>query len=40
MSTVWGVEAGTATGRGFAGVDPDGFLAKFKTWVVKAAVDR
>lgn len=39
MSTVWGKEAGQATGRGFAGVDPDGFLAKFKAWVVKAPVD-
>lgn len=30
-------EIGTAFGRGFAGVDTNGILAKFKTWVVKSA---
>lgn len=30
-------EIGTAFGRGFAGVDANGILAKFKTWVVKSA---
>lgn len=28
-------ESGTCTGRGFADVDASGYLAKFKTWVVK-----
>jgi hypothetical protein len=30
-------ETGLCTGRGFADVDATGYLAKFKTWVVKAA---
>jgi hypothetical protein len=29
-------ESGACTGRGFADVNVDGYLAKFKTWVVKA----
>ena len=33
---VWQVENGTATGRGFADVDTNGYLAKFKEFVVKA----
>jgi hypothetical protein len=30
------IESGACTGRGFAAIDANGFLAKFKTWVVKA----
>ena len=29
------IESGLCHGRGFSGSDPDGFLAKFVTWVVK-----
>lgn len=29
------IETGTCNGRGFSGADPNGFLAKFVTWVVK-----
>jgi hypothetical protein len=29
-------ETGLCTGRGFSGVDANGYLAKFKAWVVKA----
>ncbi len=36
---VWQVESGEATGRGFAGVDADGLLAKFATWVVKSGAN-
>lgn len=32
-------EIGSAFGRGFAGVDATGLLAKFKTWVVKSAAN-
>jgi len=34
---VFQVESGSCTGRGFADVDADGFLAKYKAWVVKDA---
>jgi hypothetical protein len=33
------VEQGSCLGRGFADVDTNGFLAKFKTWVVKTYVN-
>jgi hypothetical protein len=36
---VFQIESGTATGRGFSGVDPDGYLAKFLSWVKRPAVD-
>lgn len=35
---VWQVEQGTAHGRGFAGTDANGFLAKLQAWIVKAGV--
>lgn len=33
--SAFGRESGAFTDRGFVGVDPNGFLAKFATWVVK-----
>lgn len=30
------IESGACTGRGFADVNVDGYMAKFKTWVIKA----
>lgn len=33
---VFQTESGACTGRGFADVDANGYLAKFKTWIVKA----
>ena len=32
-------ESGSCTGRGFADVDANGLLAKFKDWVVKTPVN-
>lgn len=33
---VFQVESGACTGRGFSDIDVDGYLAKFKTWIVKS----
>jgi hypothetical protein len=35
---VFQVESGACTGRGFSDIDADGYLAKFKTWIVKSPV--
>lgn len=33
------IESGVCTGRGFADVNVDGYMAKFKAWVVKVPAD-